>query len=250
MCVFITSTGWLCKLAFTVLSVCVLQAIGSVYSLDTGILGSPVPLTTSHPPACAEIEASVFPSDGVGAVPTSWSIVTFINASLSTPSHPQFTQNHVKKAKGQCASHLYKAECYAILFHISAQLLTWNTDKLNKILLYCVTNTNTATLNSSHAAEYKNVSKAHYHNAEVFRVVVKMLLFNCVLGCISQKQLCSQFPSLPTVHWNLLRCSGHLWRCCYAMVFHEVSGDAMHLLRCCGWLSRCCYSMQLKRCCD
>ncbi len=99
VCVFITSTGWLCKLAFTVSSVCVLQAIGRVHSLDTGILGSPVPLTTSHPPACGEMEASVFPSDGVGAIPASWSTVTFRNASLSPPSHPHSLRTLWKKQK-------------------------------------------------------------------------------------------------------------------------------------------------------
>ncbi len=113
--------------------------------------------------------------------------------SLHHPTH--IHSEPCEKAKGQCASHLYTAECYAILFHISAQLLTWSTDKLNKILLYSVTNTNTATLNSGHTAE-ENVSKAHYHYAKLLRVVVRVLLFSCVLGCIFQKQLWSQQSSL------------------------------------------------------
>ncbi len=174
-----------------------LQAIGRVHSLDTGILGSPVPLTTSHPPACVEMKRLYSPVMVWEPSPHHGAQSHLeMPLSLLYPTH--IHSEPCEKAKGHCASHLYKAGCYAILFHISAQLLTWNTDKLNKILRYSVTNTNTASLNSSHAAEETNVSKAHYHNAKVLRVVVKVLLFDCVLGCISQKQLCSQFLSLPT----------------------------------------------------
>lgn len=120
---------------------CVLHAIGIVQSLDTGILWSSVLLTTVHPPTCVEMEPSVFPNDRVGGIPTSWSTVTFRNASLSMVL-PTFTHNCVKKGKGQCASHLYKALCYVILTpcyslplslsFTSQQLLTWKMEILNK----------------------------------------------------------------------------------------------------------------------
>lgn len=120
---------------------CVLQAIGIVQSLDTGILCSSVLPTTVHPPTCVEMEPSVFPNDRVGGIPTSLRTVTFRKASLSMVL-PTFTHNRVKKAKGQCASHLYKAVCYVILTpsyslplslsFTSQQLFTWKIEILNK----------------------------------------------------------------------------------------------------------------------